>query len=397
MIDCRLDSNMTVKGNQDAMSDALGTTIIQAAFDYARLDTETRIVVQQRTEEIRVLVRRSAQDIIDIGTKLIEIKARLGHGNFGTWLDAEFGWNWKTATSLMNVATKFVNFTNLNQFAPSALYLLAAPSTPEDARSEAMERADAGETITHAVAQTIVREYRTENAPPSIEIPFRYAVTPTNSYATPCAPEQPPSVDETNEVEEEYHYTVTDEFGHQEVITIGDDEEIAVVKSAPHVSHNSGNNEWYTPAEYIDAARTVMGGIDLDPASSDTANATVRAARYYTAENDGLLNPWAGRVWLNPPYASELIGKFAERLVFHLSTEDVVEAIVLVNNATETAWFATLASCAAAVVFPRGRVRFWQPTGELGAPLQGQAVLYFGKNENGFLGEFKSFGWGAAL
>jgi hypothetical protein len=38
-------------------------------FDYAVLDPETRIVVQQRTEEIRALVRRSAQDIIDIGNK----------------------------------------------------------------------------------------------------------------------------------------------------------------------------------------------------------------------------------------------------------------------------------------------------------------------------------------
>jgi hypothetical protein len=126
-------------------------------FDYQELDAETRIVVQQRTEEIKVLVRRSAQHIIDIGNKLIDVKARLGHGHFGNWLDSEFGWSDFTARQFMNVAAKFKNenFSDLN-FGASALYLLAAPSTPEPARIEAIERARKGETITHSLAKNIV-------------------------------------------------------------------------------------------------------------------------------------------------------------------------------------------------------------------------------------------------
>ena len=67
------------------------------------------------------------------------MKARLGHGKFGEWLQAEFEWSLSAATKFMQVGERFknVNFTNLS-VAPSALYLLAAPSTPEEAREEAI-------------------------------------------------------------------------------------------------------------------------------------------------------------------------------------------------------------------------------------------------------------------
>ena len=119
-------------------------------FDYRSLDAETRIVVQQKTSEIRTLMRRAAQDIVDIGLRLIEVKARLPHGQFLPWLEAEFSdWSERTAQNFMLVGQRFksANFADL-EIAPSALYLLSAPSTPEAARVEAIDRA-AGEPITH--------------------------------------------------------------------------------------------------------------------------------------------------------------------------------------------------------------------------------------------------------
>ena len=167
---------------------------------------------------------------------------------------------------------------------------------------------------------------------------------------------------------------------------------------SPHVTNNSGNNEWYTPSEYIEAAREVMGEIDLDPASSKLANETVRAITYFTAEDDGLLYHWSGNVFMNPPYSSDMIGKFAWKLADHIVKGDVIQAVVLVNNATETAWFGELINIATAIVFPHGRIKFVDSEGNpTGTPLQGQAIIYAGDNPDIFLEVFLSFGWGAKL
>jgi len=129
-------------------------------FDYDALDTATSVLVQQRTSEIKALMRRSAEDIVAIGTKLTEVKAQLGHGRFGQWLQAEFAWSQDTAGRFMQVAACFDDIPQIAEFAPSALYLLAAPSTPGTARAEALARAAAGEAITYSQARGILARHR---------------------------------------------------------------------------------------------------------------------------------------------------------------------------------------------------------------------------------------------
>ena len=135
-------------------------------FDYTSLDTETSQFVQQQTGEIRLLMKRTAQGIIQIGQKLIEVKQRLGHGRFLDWLEAEFEWHRDTANKFMHVALHFgsMGTSKFSTIAPSALYILAAPSTPETVREEAIARAEAGEFITYTSAKKIKQKYAT---PPS--------------------------------------------------------------------------------------------------------------------------------------------------------------------------------------------------------------------------------------
>lgn len=161
----------------------------------------------------------------------------------------------------------------------------------------------------------------------------------------------------------------------------------------PHVTNNSKDDEWYTPAKYIESAREVLGCIDLDPASNDFANKTVKAYRYFTEESNGLEQEWSGNIWMNPPYSTALLSQFADKLI----SSNFSQAIVLVNNATETAWFEKMISKASAIVFHKGRIRFVKRDGEHGAPLQGQAFIYYGDNVERFLEVFSKYGWGARL
>jgi len=164
------------------------------------------------------------------------------------------------------------------------------------------------------------------------------------------------------------------------------------VKKHVHVAQNSGENEWYTPPQFIESARNVMGQIDLDPASSEIANKTVQASVIFTKDDDGLRKQWNGNVWMNPPYAQPLMSQFAEAVSIKYEKGEINQAIVLVNNATETQWWQRMASCSSAVCFPKTRIRFLDPDGNPGAPLQGQSILYFGKNKSAFVEQFSKYG-----
>lgn len=158
-----------------------------------------------------------------------------------------------------------------------------------------------------------------------------------------------------------------------------------------HTQHNTGNQEWYTPEWIIEAARRTMGRIDLDPASNPIANQWIRADRYFTHEQNGLLHEWSGCVWLNPPYANKLMNAFIDKLEQSLPTME--SACVLTNNATETHWGQQLLRISSAICFLSRRVKFLTPDVTVKhTGLQGQMVSYIGPDAPTFIANFNSYG-----
>ena len=144
------------------------TDNVTVGFNYHGLASDTEVSVREATEEIRELAQRSAEDIRAIGIKLNEVKAKLGHGRFGLWLQHEFGWSVRAAQRFMNVADRFKNdnLAHLN-VAPSALYMLAAPSTPKSAIDEVKKASKKGKVTTDEVGDTIKKHKPRGITPPA--------------------------------------------------------------------------------------------------------------------------------------------------------------------------------------------------------------------------------------
>lgn len=158
------------------------------------------------------------------------------------------------------------------------------------------------------------------------------------------------------------------------------------------------SHEWYTPKIYIDAARHVLGTIDLDPASCAQANEIIQATRYYSQEQDGLQQEWHGSVWLNPPYgrvpgrgnSSSYQKLFTEKLLAGYRAGHISQAILLCLGNPGCHWFQSLYRYP--LCFVRGTIRFLRPdgsNGHFGFPL---SFVYFGEQEQRFAETFRQFG-----
>lgn len=181
--------------------------------------------------------------------------------------------------------------------------------------------------------------------------------------------------------------------------------------------HSMDTPEWYTPTPIVEAAREVMGSIDLDPASHEEANERVRAARFFDAEINGLEREWSGRVFLNPPGgklgAKSLTGLFWSKLMRHYVSLRVPEAIWIGYSLEQLQTLQHAESNFSPLDFsmcvPRRRIAFDEnaamraarqakqisdgkkPT-ELTSPSHANYITYLGPRKTRFDDVFKQFG-----
>ncbi|MGU3666082.1 hypothetical protein ACLBX9_18010 [Methylobacterium sp. A49B] len=127
-------------------------------FDYERLDdaaaNEAKAVVERYRD-------RQKAYVIDTGRDLLAIKARLEHGLFLEWVQAEMGMTPRSAQRAMGAAEVLGDKSDtVSYLPPSVLYELSAPSTPEPVRAAVLRRIEAGETVRPEKILHDVREGR---------------------------------------------------------------------------------------------------------------------------------------------------------------------------------------------------------------------------------------------
>lgn len=138
--------------------------IPEGRFDYDSIGAkagEVRAVADRIRQKLKTFVRGA----VEIGEALLEVKALLQHGSFGSWVRAEFAWTERTARNYMSIAKRFGSKTELISDLPiwtTAAFRLAAPSVSDKARKLAIKRARAGETITVKIAKSIIAMTRDE-------------------------------------------------------------------------------------------------------------------------------------------------------------------------------------------------------------------------------------------
>ncbi len=159
-----------------------------------------------------------------------------------------------------------------------------------------------------------------------------------------------------------------------------------------HVADSQGDSdEWYTAeGPFLAGVRATLGEIDLDPFSCAAANEVVKAKKFFSRKQNGLKQPWEGRVYANPPFSNP--APCVTKAVSEHDARHTKASILLLNNQTDSGWCQFLLK-RFPVCFPHSRIPFWRIGRDgTGGARQGQVVIYMGPNEGLFIKTFQPLG-----
>lgn len=322
-----------------------------ALFDYAALDTETRDFVQESAQSIRTQLKRTVEGVIVIGQNLIAVKDRLPHGMFLPWLRAEFDLSERTAQNFMHAAK---------------LDLKSA------------ESADLAVSLFHE-PHSVIEMVATGQIP---------ATLPAIREANQQIESTPERIAFFEQWQQDNLALGLDAFGDvipTENLDVQEDKE----RRDAHVLRvmgSSDSDEWYTPQEIINRVLACFGQIDLDPCSNSHESPAVPSRKHYTREENGLAQSWFGKVYMNPPYGSE-IPEWVQSLVTFYEQGDIEEAIALLPGRIDTQWFQPL--YAYPMCHVRGRIQYANSPYHAPFPC---VVVYLGRTPGKFIAAFKELG-----
>ena len=157
-----------------------------------RVTRKTAEPLHLYTAQFHECMRRGAQAYVQAGTILLDVKAHVPHGAWERWVREDLGISTSLAGKLTQVARRFksVNFTDL-PIDPSALYLLAAPSTPDVVVQEALEVASQGEVVSHMRAKRLIHQHRGVLTLADHRVHQAQASAASDAVALPIVPESP--------------------------------------------------------------------------------------------------------------------------------------------------------------------------------------------------------------
>lgn len=115
----------------------------------------TEFNIEKTTAEILILKDQTAQNIIEIGRRLIEVKERLEHGEYLKWLKEKVDFTERTAQRFVKVATVFSNTTPVSHLGTRKLLALAG--LDEEDRQEVMKE-NKVEDMTTRELERVVKE-----------------------------------------------------------------------------------------------------------------------------------------------------------------------------------------------------------------------------------------------